>query len=103
MPGLGGMPCSPFICGVWDPSSSTLTPDGRLRLFDMGDVLALGPPELAVPCWLACICIAGAWCCIWPGGAGLPPTTCGDPGRFMWPGAGLAPIGNWLKLGVRGI
>jgi hypothetical protein len=37
--------------GAPDPSSSTLTPEGRLRLFEAGDVLALGPLEL-VPCWL---------------------------------------------------
>lgn len=96
--GVDGLPGrTPFTCGVGapDPSSSTFTPDGRLRLFDAGDVLALGPLEL-VPCWLCCICMAGA--CICPG-AGLPPM-CGEPGRFMWAAAGLAPIWNWLKLGV---
>lgn len=97
--GVDGLPArfTPFTCGVGapDPSSSTFTPDGRLRLFDAGDVLALGPLEL-VPCWLCCICMAGA--CICPG-AGLPPM-CGEPGRFMWAAAGLAPIWNWLKLGV---
>lgn len=53
--------CGPEPAGVGapDPSSSTLTPDGRRRLFDAGDVLALGPLEL-VPCWLGCSCMPGA-------------------------------------------
>lgn len=45
--------------GALDPSSSVFTPDGRLRLFDAGDVLALGPLD-PVPCWLAWSCIGGA-------------------------------------------
>lgn len=76
MRGVGGF-CRaiPFIwgpvppgVGAPDPSSSVLTPEGRLRLFEAGDVLALWPLD-PVPCWLCCICMAGA--CICPG-AGLP-------------------------------
>ena len=77
-------------------SSSALTVDLRLLLFWDGDVFALGPLEL-VPCWLACSCMPGA--CMCPG-TGLP--RCGLPGRSWLANAGLAPIGNWLKLGVRG-
>lgn len=68
MRGVGGLLArfgAPFIwgpdptgVGAPDPSSS-LMPDGRLRLLDAGDVLALGPPEL-VPCWLGCSCMPGA-------------------------------------------
>lgn len=84
--GVGGLPLLPLTwpagpapgVGAEEPSSSILTPDGRLRLFDCGDVLALGPLEL-VPGWLGCICMPGA--CICPG-AGLP-MTCGEPGSCM--------------------
>ena len=104
--GVGGLVARfwmPFTCGFVaagvgapEPSSSALTVDGRLRLLEAGEVLALGPLEL-VPCWLCCGCIPGA--CIWPG-TGLP--MCGDPGRFMLTVAGLAPMGNCPKLGVLG-
>ncbi len=77
-------------------SSSVLTADGRRLLVPAGDVLALGPLEL-VPCWLSDGCMPGA--CIVPI-AGLP--MCGEPGSWRWAACGLAPIGNWLKLGVRG-
>lgn len=60
--GVGGFALRgiPFVAGVGAPDpSSSLTAEGLLRLFDAGDVFALGPLE-PVPCWLCCICIPGA-------------------------------------------
>lgn len=85
--GVGGLvllPATPLACGtaplvagVGAPpamSSSVLTPEGRLLFCPAGDVVALALELL--PCWLCCICIAGA--CITPA-AGLPIR--GEPGN----------------------
>jgi hypothetical protein len=60
--GVGGLALRviPLVFGVGAPDmSSSFTADGRLRLFEAGDVFALGPLD-PVPCWLCCICIPGA-------------------------------------------
>lgn len=100
------MAVTPFIWGVVPPagvgadvgaSSSVFTAEALLFLLIWeGDVFALGPLEL-VPCWLACSCMLGA--CMCPN-AGLP--VWGLPGKAWFAMAGLAPIWNWLKLGVLG-
>jgi hypothetical protein len=71
---------APFTCGL---SSSSLTALGRLLLLleTLGLVLALGPLE-CVPCWLCCGSI--------PGACAGEPLICGEPGRFIFPGAGDA-------------
>lgn len=84
--GVGGfvlLPATPLTCGTApaeagvgappEVSSSILTPEGRLLFCPAGDVVALAFELL--PCWLCCICMAGA--CIVPA-AGLP--ICGEPG-----------------------